>query len=130
MSRHHGFGGVIKVGDTSPIGELQSWNIDEQVNVTEGYSMGQAWADNQATVKKWSGSATARYDDGDAGQISLSAGDAVDLHFYPGGDASGKPTKSGPVIVTGSPMSANKDGWTEIVFNFVGNGALATGTVA
>jgi len=131
MARIHGHGGVIKVGGTSgdPVGDLQSWNLDPQVNVTEGYGMGDAWTHNEATVKKWSGSAEAYFDPDDAGQIALDVGDVVDLVFYPGGDASGQPYRSGQAVITGTPISANKDGWVSITFNFAGKGALTIGTV-
>lgn len=132
MAKTHGHGGVIKVGGASgqSVGNLQSWNLDEQGAVTEGYSMGESWADNEVTVKKWSGSAEAYFDPADAGQIGLDTGDVVDLHFYPGGDASGSHYRSGQAVVTGTPISANKDGWVAITFNFVGKGALTKGTVA
>jgi hypothetical protein len=129
MAKTHGFGGVIKVDDTSAVGELQSWNLDQQAVATEGYSMGDAWASNEGSVKKWSGSAEAYFDPADAGQTSLEAGDTVALHFYPGGEASGQPTRSGNVLITGNPISANKDGWVSVTFNFVGDGPLTSGTV-
>ena len=50
MAKIHGHGGVLKVGGVD-VGHLQGWNLDVQANVTEGYSMGNGWADNEATVK-------------------------------------------------------------------------------
>ena len=129
MTKLHGFGGVLKVDNTDAVGELQSWNLDQQVANTEGYSMGEAWASNTGTVKKWSGSAESYFDPGDAGQVQLEAGDTVALHFYPGGESSGQPTRSGNVLITGNPLSANKDGWISVTFNFVGDGPLTAGTV-
>jgi hypothetical protein len=130
MAKIHGHGGVIKVDDTESVGQLQSWNLDPQAAVTEGYSMGDDWATNQATVKKWSGSAEAYFDPADAGQLSLDVGDVVDLHFYPGGTAAGQPYRSGEAVISGTPITANKDGWVSITFNFTGNGPLTTGSVA
>ena len=66
MAKIHGHGGVLKVGAVD-IGHLQGWNLDVQANVTEGSSMGDQWADNEATVKKWSGSAEVYFDPTDAG---------------------------------------------------------------
>jgi hypothetical protein len=132
MAKIHGHGGSVKVNGASgdAIGNLQSWNVDAQATVTEGYSMGDAWSDNEATIKKWSGSAEAYFDPTDAGQISLEPGDVVPLHFYPGGDDTGQPYRSGTAVVTGTPLTASKDGWVSITFNFAGKGALVTGTAA
>ena len=70
MAKIHGHGGVLKVGGVD-VGHLQGWNLDVQANVTEGYSMGDGWSDNEATVKKWSGSAEVYFDPADAGQNAL-----------------------------------------------------------
>lgn len=129
MSKIHGHDGVIRVGGTDTIGHLQSWNLDPQAQMTAGYSMGEEWESNRATVKRWSGSAEAYFDPADAGQISLEPGDVVTLDLYPGGDASGATYRSGTAVVSGTPISANKDGWVSITFNFVGDGALTTNTV-
>lgn len=129
MAKTHGFDGILKIADTTAVGELQSWNVDVQAMTTAGYSMGQAWEDNEATVKKWSGSAEAYFDAGDAGQLLLSPGDRVELHFYPGGDQSGDVYRSGFAIVSGAPISGSKDGFVTVTFNFVGDGPLSNGTV-
>ncbi len=128
MAKIHGKGGVITVGGSDTVGELQSWNLDVQAEVLEGYSMGDTWGDSETGVKKWSGSLEAYFDPDDAGQIALDVGDTVALIFYPGGEESGKPTKSGSATITGTPLSASKDGWVSITFNFMGKGELATGT--
>jgi hypothetical protein len=129
MAKIHGHGGVIKVADTTAVGHLQSWNLDPQATVTAGYSMGDAWESNQGTVKKWSGSAECYLDPADAGQILLDPGDRVELHFYPGGDVLGGTYRSGFAVITGTPITAAKDGWVSVTINFAGDGALASGTV-
>lgn len=132
MAKIHGHGGVLKVGGVSGdiLGHLQSWNVDPQATVTSGYSMGEAWESNESTVKKWSGSAECYFDPADAAQIALDVGDRVELHFYPGGTTTGATYRSGFAIVSGTPISASKDGWVSITFNFTGDGALTAGTVA
>lgn len=129
MAKIHGHGGIIKIADTDSIGHLQGWNLDPQAVTTEGYSMGDTWASNAATVKKWSGSCECYFDPADAGQIQLDPGDRVELHFYPGGDSSGDTFRSGFAVISGTPISATKDGWVSVTFNFVGDGALSSGTV-
>lgn len=129
MAKIHGHGGVLKIG-TDDLGHLQGWNLDVQANVTEGYSMGDGWADNEATVKKWSGSAEVYYDPADAAQIAADVGDEVSLAFYPGGDGSGASYRSGQAVVTGVPLSGTKDGWVALTINFAGKGPLTTATVA
>lgn len=128
MAKIHGFGGVLKIADTDPVGELQGWNLDPQANTSSAWAMGQEWEDTKATVKKWSGSAEAYFDPSDAGQIQLEPGDRVQLHFYPDGDSAGKHYRSGYAVISGTPISASKDGWVSITFNFVGDGALTSGT--
>lgn len=132
MAKIHGFGGALRVGGVSGqiVGQLQSWNLDEQAQVTAGYAMGQTWEDNETTVKRWSGSAEVYFDPTDAGQALLDAGASVDLDFYPGGNSTGQPNRSGAAKVTGIPLSANKDGWVSMTINFVGDGPLTKGTVA
>jgi len=130
MAKVHGKGGIIKVADTDAVGNLQSWNLDVQGDTLEGYSMGDDWKDNEIGAKFWSGSAEAYLDPADAGQISLDVGDVIALHFYPGGDGSGDTYRSGTALINGTPISASKDGWVSITFNFVGKSALVTGTVS
>ena len=129
MAKIHGHGGVLKVGGVD-VGHLQGWNLDVQANVTEGSSMGDQWADNEATIKKWSGSAEVYFDPADAGQNALDLGDVAALSFYPGGDAIGASYRSGTAVVTGIPLSGSKDGWVAMTVNFAGKGPLTVSTVS
>ena len=129
MSKHHGFGGSLKVGSEA-VGELQNWNLDVQATVSSGYAMGEDWESSKSTVKKWSGSAECYFDPADTGQISLGAGDRVELHFYPDGETSGDHYRSGFANVTGTPITASKENYVSITFNFTGDGALSEGTVS
>lgn len=128
MAKMHGQHGVVKVG-TDGLAHVQSWNIDLQAAALEGYSMGESWTDAEVGVKKWSGSLECYYDPSDAGQIALDVGSIVTLSLYPGGESSGDPYREGSAIITGNPLSANKDGWVTVTFNFMGKGPLTLATV-
>lgn len=128
MAKHHGQLGQLTIAGEI-VGHLQSWNIDEQAAVLEGYSMGDSWADNETGIKRWSGSCEAYFDPADAGQIEARPGDIVALNLYPGGETTGLPYMSGNAIVTGNPKSGTKDGWVTLTINFAGKGALTQATV-
>ncbi|MEO0861586.1 MAG: hypothetical protein AAFY65_13300 [Pseudomonadota bacterium] len=134
MPKYHGQHGIIKAASgTDPaelVAHVQSWNIDLQAQVLEGYSMGEAWTDSEVGIKKWSGSLECYYDPEDAGQISIEVGRTITLSLYPGGEASGQLYLEGQAIITGNPTSAQKDGWVLRTFNFGGKGALNTLTAA
>jgi len=128
MAKQHGHGGMIRIG-AALVGHLQSWNLDEQAQVTEGTSMGEAWADNAATVKRWSGSAEVYFDPADAGQNACQVGNVIQLQLYPGGDAPGAEYAQGQAVITGIPVSGTKDGWVAKTVNFAGKGPLIRAAV-
>lgn len=128
MAKMHGQHGVVRVGALG-LAHIQSWNIDLQAAALEGYSMGESWTDAEVGVKKWSGSLECYYDPADAAQIALDVGSIVTLSLYPGGNSSGAHYREGQAIVTGNPLSANKDGWVTVTFNFMGKGPLSLSTV-
>lgn len=127
MAKIHGQRGIVKIAGTDNVAEMQSWNIDVQAEVLVGTAMGTVWGDSETGIKTWSGSFEAYFDPTDAAQILLDAGDNVDIMVYPGGETAGEPTKSGTVTITGTPLSASKDGWVSLTVNFTGKGALVTG---
>lgn len=128
MAKIHGqTGSLTFAGEV--VGHLQSWNIDLQAAVLEGYSMGDKWADNETGISRWTGSCEVYFDPADAGQIEAAPGEIVALSLYPGGDEAGRPYYSGNAIITGNPLSGSKDGWVSMTINFAGKGALAQAVV-
>jgi len=129
MAKKHGQTGSMTFGG-EVVGHLQSWNLDVQAAILEGYSMGEGWADNETGIKRWTGSCEVYFDAADAGQISAAVGEVVAIQLYPGGDETGEEYFSGSAIITGVPVSGTKDGWVTKTINFGGKGPLATATAA
>ncbi len=128
MAVNKGKDGVIRIGTGlgSPLLHVQSWNIDISADTNETWSMGDAWTNNVATVKKYSGSVECYLDFADAAAPNV--GDVIEFDLYPGGQASGSGYYSGTALVTGTPVSGAKGGTPTISFNGVNKGALTEAT--
>nr|BDD46842.1 hypothetical protein 8 [bacterium] len=104
--------------------EVTSDTVDASVIGTE-------WRKNQATIKGWSGSFDAFWDETDTqGQGVLAAGASVTLNLYPEGDDTGADYFTGDVIITSISYSASFDGLVEASFSFTGTGPLTQSQVA
>ena len=131
MATIHGSDGVIKVGSGfAALGHIQTWSLDVKADVLEGYSMGDDWKSAKSGVRSWSGSVECYFDTADAGQGAIAAGDTVSVNFYPAGEGTGNSYYSGTVVVTGAPVSAEKDGFVLQSFSFKGSGALSSGALS
>jgi hypothetical protein len=92
--------------------------------------MGDSWVTHKPTLKSWTSSFNAIWDDADTnGQLLLVEGAEVTINLYPTGNNSGDVEWSGAVIVTSVSKTASFDGLVEASFSVTGNGALTTGTV-
>lgn len=125
---HKGSEGVVHIG-TSPIAELRGWELSEEGSQIDDSVLADAWDTHQTGSNRWSGSATAFWDETDAnGQEAINVGTKVGLTFYPEGTA-GTSTR---FVGTASPSTitrrAARNGMVEVDFNFVGDGALVQGT--
>jgi len=93
--------------------------------------IGTSWRKNQATIKSWSGSIEAFWDETDSdGQGALTVGSTVTLNLYPEGNASGDAYFTGDAIITSKSVSGAFDGIVEASFSFTGTGALTESTVS
>lgn len=81
-------------------------------------------------MRSWSGSVECYFDAADAGQGEITAGDTVAVNFYFAGESTGSKYYSGTVVVTGAPVSAEKDGFVLQSFSFKGSGELSTGALS
>lgn len=120
--------GTILIGEGagSRLLHVQSWNLDVSVDTNETWSMGDEWTDNEATVKKFSGSIECYLDFADAARPDV--GDEFVFNLNPGGQAVGTGYFSGRALVTGTPFSAAKDGTPIVSLNFANKGALTEAT--
>lgn len=130
MATHAGSEGKVFIG-TNQVAEVKSWSMEVTSDTVDASIIGTQWRKNQATIKGWSGSFDAFWDETDTtGQGALSAGATVTLNLYPEGNASGAKYWSGDIIITSISYNAAFDGIVEASFSFTGTGALSTPTVA
>lgn len=130
MATHAGSEGKVFIG-TDQVAEVKSWSMEVTSDTVDASIIGTQWRKNQATIKGWSGSFDAFWDETDTtGQGALSAGATVTLNLYPEGNSTGATYWSGDVIITSISYNAAFDGIVEASFNFTGTGALSTQTVA
>src|SRR5690349_6075039 len=124
MSTHAGSEGIVKIADNQ-IAEVKSWLLEEVCDTVDASIIGTEWRKSQATIKSWSGSIEAFWDEADTqGQEALRLGTSVQLRLYPEGTGDEKSCFGGTAIVTGISRQASFDGLVESSFTFQGNGAL------
>jgi len=130
MATHAGSEGKVFIG-TSQVAEVKSWSLEVTSDTVDASIIGTQWRKNQATIKSWSGSFEAFWDETDTtGQGMLVAGGTVTLNLYPEGNTTGDKFWTGNVIITSISYSASFDGLVEATFSFTGTGALTESTVA
>ncbi len=130
MATHAGSEGKVFVG-SSQVAEVKSWSMEITSDTVDASIIGTQWRKNQATIKSWSGSFDAFWDETDTtGQGALSVGGTVTLNLYPEGDDTGATYWSGDAIITSISYSAAFDGIVEATFSFTGTGALSELTVS
>lgn len=130
MATHAGSEGKVFVG-SSQVAEVKSWSMEITSDTVDASIIGTQWRKNQATIKSWSGSFDAFWDETDTtGQGALAVGGTVTLNLYPEGDDTGATYWSGDAIITSISYSAAFDGIVEATFSFTGTGALSELTVS
>lgn len=130
MATHAGSEGKVFIG-VAQVAEVRSWSLEVTADTVDASIIGTQWRKNQATIKSWSGSFDAFWDESDAtGQGALAAGATVTLNLYPEGNATGATYWSGEAIVTSVAYSGSFDGIVEATFSFTGSGALDEETVS
>jgi len=130
MATHVGKDGAVYVG-SSAVAEIRDWSLEQTSEVVADTTMGDSWVSNKATLKSWTASFNAYWDETDtAGQGSLTVGSEITLNLYPEGNTQGDTYWSGAAIITSVSNSASFDGLVEASFSVTGNGALTTSTVA
>jgi len=130
MATHAGSEGKVFVA-AAQIAEVKSWSMEVTSDTVDASIIGTQWRKNQATIKSWSGSLDAFWDESDTtGQGVLTVGSTVTLNLYPEGNSTGATYWSGQAIVTSISYSGSFDGIVEATFSFTGTGALATQTVS
>jgi len=128
MATHLGKEGILK-SDTITVGEIRGYALNETSATVEDSVIGDDWTTHKATLRSWQVSGDLFWDEGDAGQGSLTVGSTVTLNLYPEGIGSGDTYKQGSAIITGFDITGRHDSLVEASFQAQGNGALSTLTV-
>jgi len=129
MANHLGSEGVVKVG-TNTVAEVRGYSLSEETETVEDTAMGDSTKTFQLSLKSWSGTVDAFWDETDTnGQVAMANGNSVTLNLYPEGAASSDTYYTGTALVTSTEKSATHDGIVEMTFSFQGTGALSTATV-
>lgn len=124
MSIHAGSEGIVKVGEHQ-IAEVKSWSLEESSDTVDASVIGTEWRKHLSTIKSWSGSIEAFWNEADNnGQGQLRNGAEVELRLYPEGTDDGRHYFTGRAIITGISRQGAFDGIVESSFTFQGNGSL------
>lgn len=87
MSTHAGSEGIVRIG-VRQVAEVKSWSLEEVCDTVDASIIGTEWCKSQATIKSWSGSIDAFWDEADNdGQGKLTIGANIQINLYPEGVA-------------------------------------------
>jgi hypothetical protein len=129
MATHVGKGGAVYVA-TNAVAEIKDWTLDTSSATVGSTTMGNDWETSKATLKSWSASFNAIWDDSDStGQGALVEGAGITIKIYPTGNTSGYIEWSGACIVESVSKTGSVDGLVEASFSVTGNGAMTEATV-
>lgn len=129
MATQTGKDGAVYVG-ANAVAEVRDWSLEVTSEVVADTVMGDDWVTNKATLKSWTASFNAYWDDTDStGQGELVEGAEITLNLYPEGNTSGDTYYTGSAIVTSVSRTASFDGMIEASFSVTGNGTLSEDTV-
>ena len=115
-------------GVETAVGQIQSWEVSEDIDTTDGTSMGDTYRINVPMFNNFSGNVSALWDPGDGGQSALTGGATGDIAIYPQGRGAGMAKISGPVTINNRSRTADKDGLVGVSIQFQSRGAITEGT--
>ena len=124
MSVLKGYNGSIDAGSNT-VGEVKSFTVTQSADIQETSSLGNAWATNTSTIKRWTASLEANFDIADSGQVDLRPGDEVAATFYVGGTSgAGNASYSGTLVVESFDITNDVAGIVSVSISGTGSGAL------
>ena len=128
MATYTGRLGAVYSG-ANAVAEIRDWSLEETSEVVADTVMGDTWVSNKPTLKSWTASFNAYWDDTDTnGQGSLATGSEITLNLYPEGQTEDKTYWYGTAIITSVSKSASFDGLIEASFSVTGSGQLSQGS--
>jgi hypothetical protein len=129
MANHKGSEGTVHIGTTA-IAELRGWEFSEENTQIDDSVLADAWDTHQAGSNRWSGSASAFWDESDTnGQEAINVGSKVTLKMYAEGTGSSAVYWVGTATPSQITRRAARNGMVEADFNFAGDGSLSQTTV-
>jgi hypothetical protein len=133
MATFKGSDGVVKAGASgseNAIGEIRNFSVEETADTIEDTSMGDTSRTYKDSLKSFTASIDALFDDTDTAQTAMAIGSELSFLFLPEGATTGDYQLSGSGIVTSVSRSQSYDGLVEISFSVQGSGALTIGTAS
>ena len=133
MATHKGREGSVTIGATpgTAVGEVRSFELNISANLTDASRMGDEWAREESTQKKWSASIEMFWDLADTGQDLLIVGERVTVNLFPKGNGVGSTDTmySGTATVSEVGHKQAHDGLIERTVSLTGYGALTESTI-
>ena len=81
MATYVGKNGAVYVG-ANAVAEIKDWSLETTSEVVADTVMGDSWVTNKPTLKSWTSSFNAIWDDADTtGQLALDEGAEITLNF-------------------------------------------------
>lgn len=129
-----GYKGSVKTG-TDVVGEMKNFSINTSNDIVDTTVLGDEWAANETTIKRWTASAQVLLDVSNAGQgaveDALIAGTDLALVFYVGGATGvGNRSYTGAGKVATMNIVNEVAGIVTVDISITGNGALTPADLA
>lgn len=120
-----GSAGIVTIAGQT-LGEIRSFTIEETADTIDDTSMGDTHRSYKSSLKSFTASIDALFDEDDVGQAEFTIGASVACVFRSEGTGSGLMERSGTGIVTGISINQSYDGLVETSFTLQGTGQLST----
>jgi hypothetical protein len=129
MATFSGNAGVFRSG-ANPVGEIRSWSVEQQMDTNDDTVMGDSWRTFKTSLKSWTASADALFDDTDTnGQNTLVIGASITVSFLMEGTGALAHRLTGTALITGRTINTSYDGLVEASFTLQGTGTLTEDTL-
>eukprot|EP00919_Chromeraceae_sp_WS-2016_P021288 GHVR01050333.1.p1 GENE.GHVR01050333.1~~GHVR01050333.1.p1 ORF type:complete len:129 (-),score=20.79 GHVR01050333.1:752-1138(-) len=128
MATFKGNDGVVLIG-TDVMAEVISFSVDETADTIEDTVMGDTAKTYKASFTDFTATVETYFDDTDAAQQAVTAGDSVTLKLQMEGNTSGDHQLTGTALVTSRSIGVTSDGINTATYSLQGTGGLTETTV-
>lgn len=128
MATHTAASGVIKAGSDA-VAEVTGYSIEYTADTVEDTVIGDSARTYISTLKSFTASLDAFWDETDTGQGNLTVGSSVTFSVYPEGETTGDTYYTGSGIITGRTISSSTGEMITANFTVQGSGDLTETTV-